>query len=96
MELLTLDRFLYLLSFNLKKFKKGATLEEALKVREDFVVVHTYFIENKQYTDKLRLSILGKCASTIPHITRHFKLPELETPLLENTVYKTNKRFKSK
>lgn len=99
MESLTLERVLYLLSFNFKS-NKSASQEVALKLRKDFALIHTHFITNEAYTDKLRLCITGKCCSNIDSITRHFNLEPLDPPLITNTIFikdkykKKNKRTK--
>jgi len=88
---LTLERFLYLVSFDTKQIKKGNvvyTQEEALQHREDLILIHTYFAQSDaSFSPKVRLSILGKCSGQIPYLTKLFNLPRIKGRLLDTSQH---------
>lgn len=74
-EKLTLSKFLYLLSFDSKQLKI-MTPEQAHKLREDYMFVHTVFqsTDGAGFTKMFRSAVLGKCSALNGVILKKFPI----------------------
>lgn len=91
---ITLERFLYLISFDTKQLKKGTVIysqEEALQHREDLITIHTFFAQSPlSFNPKVRLSILGKCSAQIPYLTKLYNLSRIKGRLQDSSHLYSN------
>jgi len=69
---LSLERFFTLLSFD-TKFIKTMTPDEIEQLRQDYLLIHTYFSsdQGKAFTKMFRSAVIGKCSSLNGVLLKH-------------------------